>query len=48
MIDKEKIMEYMDWVYLVNSEEVYCVAQDAYAFEVYRWTVCLDREWTPH
>jgi len=35
MVDKGKIMEYMDWVYLVNSEEVYCVAQDAYAFEVY-------------
>lgn len=35
MVDKEKIFNYMDWVYLVNEEEVLGMAQYAYAYAVY-------------
>lgn len=35
MIDKEKIFNYMDWVYLVNEEEVLGMAQYAYAYALW-------------
>lgn len=49
MIDKEKIFNYMDWVYLVNRMEVIGIAQEAYAFAVYGdtdvdlsyWEMCI-------